>query len=98
MGLVRNRITPATAGKRRCPVPERDPRVDPKPGDIIRFGGRYGGSYVEVLDRDFRDDIEYMSEGKALWLSLNPWREHTATATVIRRAELGTGERKDAEK
>ena len=32
----------------------RDPRVDPKDGDVILVGGLYGGLFIEVLPHDPR--------------------------------------------
>jgi len=69
---------------------ERDPRVDPQPGDIIRFGGRYGGTFIEVLDphgaRLSRTDVSFIHDGIEAAISLNPWREWAKSSEIIRTA------------
>jgi len=68
---------------------KRDPRVDPKPGDIIRFGGTFDAKFYEVLKHDSRmqpHDISVISDGSESQISLQQWRERTAAAEVIRCA------------
>lgn len=65
----------------------RDPRVEPKKGDIIRFGNVFDSVFYEVLDRDPRmraNDVSSFSEGLERQFSLKQWKEFTKDAEVIR--------------
>jgi hypothetical protein len=70
-------------GKQRILGPSRhggrNPLIDPRPGDIIRTGGRYGGTFIEVTDpfgaRLNPTDVSFMADGREYFVSLNQWRK-----------------------
>ena len=56
----------------------RDPRVDPRAGDILRSGGTYDAEYYEVLSHKPRmsySDVSYFHNGRERALSLRQWIE-----------------------
>lgn len=67
---------------------KRDPKTDPKPGDIFRFGGTYGSTFIEILDSSGAclapNDVAYVSDGVESAMSIGPYREWVADAEVIR--------------
>jgi len=68
---------------------KRDPRRDPRPGDVLRVDGPlYAHVYFEVLEHDPRygtTDISFFDpcEGRERVWSINQWRERMAKAEVL---------------
>jgi hypothetical protein len=64
---------------------ERDPRVDPRPGDVLTRGG----DEVEVLYFRYLLGIAKWRTrgGKSMRCSAIAWRKWAANATVVRRGE-----------
>jgi hypothetical protein len=67
---------------------ERDPRVDPRPGDVIMVGP-YGDKYEFTITR-VEDDRVFMVKGAAvIHRSRSPssFRSWAKTATIIKRGD-----------
>lgn len=68
-------------------VMNRDPRIDPKPGDLIYFGNFFDARYCRVLPRlpgMTATDISCFHHGDFRGMSLSQWREFAKEATVIK--------------
>lgn len=71
-------------------MPERDPRTDPRPGDVLkRFLSGSSGSWIERRVRDLAYGGVHYCEDFDTWCSLADWCEWSANATIVRRAEDG---------
>lgn len=71
-----------------------DALKDPRPGDVVRVGGRYGGTYLDVTETDlpFRDLRYFTSDGREVHTSLAHWHSLTSDAEVLHVAQEGGGE------
>lgn len=70
---------------------ERDPRTDPRPGDVLR-GKKWLGGHGATRRFVTRIEAHYVFYecGAALWqcfATRTEWRKWSATAEVVRRAE-----------
>lgn len=68
---------------------ERDPRVDPQPGDVLRMS--YGDEYrVLAVDSvsitDTPNKQGHVDYGEKLWNLRGTWRKWAASAEVVHRA------------
>lgn len=71
-------------------TPKRDPRRDPRPGDVVRDNGR-----SEVVLNVFPTSVykqplvEYKEIGHRAWkwLSLSAWREKCVDVEIVKVAE-----------
>lgn len=64
----------------------RDPRKNPKPGDILRIGGKFDSIFFEVLEHDPRyneTDVSFTSDGREYVFSLNQWRQNMHIADIL---------------
>jgi hypothetical protein len=81
-----------TLPAREGSMAERDPRKDPRPGDILRYGAvRYCEVYTEVLPHDPRllpNDVSYVADGVEYQASVRQWRLISKKWEVIRVADL----------
>jgi len=69
---------------------KHDPKWDPRPGDILRYGLRYCETYVEVLPHDPKfapTDVSYVAKGREGQQSIRQWRRWAKKAKVIHAAE-----------
>jgi hypothetical protein len=63
---------------------KRDPRNDPKAGDVVLFSGPQNEN-CNVVNVD-GDMVSYFINGRILWTTLKRWREWCGGATVIESA------------
>lgn len=69
---------------------KRDPRIDPRQGDLLRIGGMYLGEYHTVLDHNPRtatSDVSSVCDGRETARSISQWREFFQDAAVILRGD-----------
>ncbi len=67
----------------------RDPRVDPKPGDVVIFGPQWQSERYTVISAPV-DFVKYrmgIDTGHLHTCPLRDWRDWAATGEVIHRAE-----------
>lgn len=66
---------------------ERDPRVDPKPGDVVIFGPQWQRERYEVMVRDA--GVKYLMGDSRLGhhCSLRDWRQWSANAEIVKRGD-----------
>lgn len=74
---------------------DRDPRIDPKPGDVLK-GKRVEGCGNSVVFSVTVAGLHHVSfnHGTGRWgrfMTRSAWRKWAATATVIRRSEEANG-------
>lgn len=67
---------------------ERDPRVDPKPGDVLIYGPQWQRTRSEVIATTLTG-VAHAIDGSdhSIGVSLKKWREWMRGAEVIHRAE-----------
>jgi hypothetical protein len=71
-------------------VSARDPRRDPRPGDVLRTTSDANPLTIHVRDVDYGTlEVVYQIEGvgELLRHDLDDWQQDAATDTVVRRAE-----------
>jgi hypothetical protein len=66
--------------------PERDPRVDPKPGDVLLIGPQWQSERYEVISSMCGVVCYILGDSRQACL-LREWREWAKGAQVIRKAE-----------
>jgi len=65
----------------------RDPRKDPRPGDVVIYGPQWQLERVDVTNRPTEDSVEYRQLGK-LWIMMLPvWLDYMAGAEVLHVAD-----------
>ncbi len=73
----------------KCCTPERltrDPRLDPRPGDVLIYGPQWQRERVEVLS--VSDGVIYRySTWRYTSATLEQWREYMVDAEVIHAAD-----------
>jgi len=69
-------------------MPNRDPRVDPRPGDVLIYGPQWQMERAEVLGL-VNGEIAYRYRvgGSVFLCSLNEWQDLMRGAEVIHAAE-----------
>lgn len=65
----------------------RDPRVDPRPGDVTCTPD---GAYERTVVAVEGDSVRWSFLGVDTWASLYRWHMLNATATIVKTAEGGT--------
>lgn len=79
----------ASTSASRKPTSERDPRINPIPGDVL-VRGRFTRR-VTSIGRDSLGLIRSVRTvecvGRLVWPSLHQWRKWAATAQVVKKAE-----------
>ena len=68
----------------------RDPRKDPRPGDVLRSGDGFGSFTIHVRGRDYGSkEVLYQEDGwgEMLRCYIDDWREDAENDVVVRRAE-----------
>jgi hypothetical protein len=67
---------------------KRDPRIDPKPGDIVIFGPQWQLEQYKVL-KNSGVDVRYqmITSGAMQLCSLNQWRRWAENAEVIHASD-----------
>lgn len=65
---------------------KRDPRVDPKPGDVLIYGPQWQSERTEVLSADGKH-VTHTVGASAFPVPIHKWREWMRSAEVLHAAD-----------
>ena len=65
---------------------KRDPRVDPRPGDVLIYGPQWQRERLDVI-RLYREDVEYKVGSDLTYCNIVQWRDWMRNAEVIHVAD-----------
>lgn len=65
---------------------KRDPRVDPRPGDVLIYGPQWQRERLDVI-RLHREDVEYKVGGGLTYCNIVQWRDWMRDSEVIHAAD-----------
>ncbi|NBW10821.1 MAG: hypothetical protein EBR82_22615 [Caulobacteraceae bacterium] len=64
----------------------RDPRKDPRPGDVVRVS-EFGVPYIMTVTKRTKAGATYQLNGTGVWCVLSAWINLTLMAEVLHAAD-----------